>query len=170
MDWSQPPPPLCHNCIRSPHQAISPERQCSKCGCTYSVTKTDLLIVRINSEELWRLRRVWGLDLGDWHPYLDALIAAGKTQKALDLLAELIIASETLVQYDSREPEPYWYERAAVLYRRLHRLDDEAAILERWLTFWPETRYLPNKSRERIIWRLGRVRQLLAKRVGPSQT
>lgn len=118
-----------------------------------AVNSVEALIGSINMEECYRRRQVRGRDLNEWHPQLDEWIAAGETRKALDLLAEIFTAVESLEQYDAREPQPYWYETAAKIYRTLRCDQEEAAVCERWLIRWPESRTRHDKARHRLSTR-----------------
>jgi Asp-tRNA(Asn)/Glu-tRNA(Gln) amidotransferase C subunit len=118
-----------------------------------AVNSVEALIGSINMEEAYRRRKVRGRDLNEWHPQLDEWIAAGETRKALDLLGEIFESVESLEQFDAREPQPYWYETAAKIYRTLRCSEEEAAVLERWLIRWPPTRTRHDKARERFASR-----------------
>lgn len=104
-------------------------------------------------EECYRRRKVRGRDMAEWIPQMDAWVAAGETRLALELLAEIIAACETLEQFDTREPAPFWYESAAKVYRQLGCSHEEATILERWLAHWPESRVRYDKARDRFAAR-----------------
>ena len=119
-----------------------------------SIYTVDDAIAAINMDECYRRRRVRGRDLNDWLVPLKDLRKAGETRAALDLLAEIIAAIETLEQFDPREPQPYWYEEAAKVYRRLKCRQEEADVLNRWLAFWPEQRARHDRARERVRARI----------------
>ncbi len=93
-------------------------------------------IARINAEECFRLRKVDGRDINDWHTTLAKMRASGDTAGALGLLYKIIAACETLEQYDPREPQPYWYEQAAKLHEKRGELTEAEELVVRWLSFW----------------------------------
>lgn len=107
-------------------------------------------IASINAEELRRRRTVRGKDLNDLIPVLDSYSAVGMAREFLGLLGEIMAACETLEQFDPREPQPYWYERAAGMHRRLGEHDEELDVLARWLMHWPASRERNDLARDRI--------------------
>ncbi|GAA4914628.1 hypothetical protein [Nesterenkonia rhizosphaerae] len=107
----------------------------------------DLLIEQINTEELYRRRLVWGRDLNDWHLTLDHWISTGLTAKALELLELILETVETLEQFDTREPQFYWYKMTAELYLSTGEPDKAADTLERWVAGWPDSRAVPDQAR-----------------------
>ncbi|MDZ5076794.1 hypothetical protein [Nesterenkonia sp. HG001] len=113
-------------------------------------TPADDAIRRINTEELYRRRQVRGRDLNDWHAELRQWEEAGLYEEVLSLLGEITHAVETLAQYDSREPQAYWYLYAA----RILKLQGEAraaeVLLIRWLDHWPEDRPQYPSHRARV--------------------
>lgn len=109
-----------------------------------------MAIAAINAEELMRRRVVRGMDLNDNIAVIDNLVAQGLAAEALELLEEIIAVVETLEQYDDREPQPYWYERAAGLHRRLGNHEAELDVLGRWLIAWPPSRLRPDLARDRV--------------------
>lgn len=117
---------------------------------TVGVEGMDRAIAVINMEECYRRRVVRGQDLNDWHEQLDRWIAAGDLSSARALLYEIIGATETLVQYDQREPQPYWHEKLAKLHRRDGDRWAESAVLCRWLAAWPADRQRFDSARQRI--------------------
>lgn len=113
-------------------------------------TDAERAIAVINMEECYRRRLVRGRDLNDWHEQLDAWVKAGNLAAARELLYEIIEATEQLVQYDQREPQPYWHEKLAKLHRRDGDRWAEQSVLCRWLAAWPEDRRRFDNARERI--------------------
>lgn len=107
-------------------------------------------IAVINMEECYRRRMVRGKDLNEWHDQLNIWVKEGNLPAARALLHEIIEVTETLVQYDQREPQPYWHEKLAKLHRREGDRWAEAAVLCRWLAAWPEDRRRFDSARERI--------------------
>lgn len=133
-----------------------------------AVNSVEALIGAINMEEAYRRRKVRGRDINDWHPQLDEWVAAGETRKALDLLGEIFEAVESLEQFDAREPQPYWYEMAAKIYRTLRCAPEEAAVLERWLIRWPLDRTRHDRARERFTARAAKA-YTLATQLRPGE-
>lgn len=112
--------------------------------------QVDMAIQAINAEELMRRRRVRGLDLNDHIAVIDSLVSEGLVPQALELLEEIIAVVETLEQFDDREPQPYWYERAAGLHRRSGNHEAELDVLGRWLIAWPPARKRADLARDRV--------------------
>lgn len=127
-------------------------------------TPVDAAIRRINTDELYRLRRVRGRDLNQWHQDLTVWIQGGLPEEALALLGEIITVAETLQQYDSREPQPYWYEKAAKILADQGEHGAAELLLRNWLHLWPETREQSAHRRKRIEARADRYAALAAKR------
>lgn len=121
------------------------------------IGKVEALIGAINMQECYRRRVVRGQDLNEWHQQLDSWKADGHTGPALELLAEIMAAVETIEQYDPREPQPYWYMEAAKLYRKVGSPQEEWEVLQRWLARWPMSRPRHDKARERFIERAGKI-------------
>ncbi|MFT4471437.1 hypothetical protein ACMX2H_16155 [Arthrobacter sulfonylureivorans] len=117
----------------------------------------DELIAIINMEECYRRRTVRGRDLNDWHLQLEAWRRIGNFEAMLQLLGEIIVATEQLEQYDDREPQPYWHEQKAKLHRKRHEYQEEAAVLALWLAHWPLERDRFDQARERIVARLAEL-------------
>lgn len=114
------------------------------------MNQVERAIASINAEELRRRRTVRGKDLNDLIPVLDSYSAVGMSREFLGLLGEIMAACETLEQYDPREPQPYWYERAAGMHRRLGQHGEELDVLARWLMYWPASRERTDLARDRI--------------------
>lgn len=121
----------------------------------------DELIEAINAEHLYRLRQVRGRDLNDWHEHLHALAGEDRHDDALELLDEIMDCTLTLVQYDAREPDLYWWWKASALHRRLKDNQAAARVLERWLAAWPEARAIPAQLRPVKDRQRARVRERL---------
>ncbi|MGO4382911.1 hypothetical protein AB4Y80_01570 [Specibacter sp. RAF43] len=117
----------------------------------------------MNTAETYRRRVVRGLDINDWHLELDAWFARGNYWAALDLLAEIMDAVETLEQFDDWEPEAYWYEQAAEAHTRIGEHDKAVAVLERWLQFWPPERIRFDMAPQRMQRKLDAARTRVAR-------
>ncbi|WP_102158734.1 hypothetical protein [Zhihengliuella halotolerans] len=129
-----------------PHYSTDPERD-----------RIQRLIDDINSETLWERRLVDGRDLNEWLHPLAALEAAGDYAAALALLERIIETTHALVQYDVREPQAYWAEKAAALHIKSGRPDRAISTLQHWLDAWPEERAVKNRDRARIRARLTKL-------------
>ncbi|WP_427017890.1 hypothetical protein ACQCSX_04545 [Pseudarthrobacter sp. P1] len=123
-------------------------------------SEVDRLIMVANSEEMWSRRVVAGWDMERWLLPVDDLTRAKRYPEALDIMADLRAAAASLTQYDTREPDPYWFERTAVVHRRIRNYAAEVAVLEVWLAHWPPDRFRPNQARQRIATRLARAKEL----------
>lgn len=121
----------------------------------------DYAIAAINADELMRRRRVRGRDLNEWIGPLQEMIDAGQDAEALELLEEIMACCETLEQYDPREPQPFWYEKACGLLRRSRRYSEEAQTLTRWLRRWPAERPRADLAQERIQARREYAQELM---------
>ncbi|MGP5340766.1 hypothetical protein ACTXML_09030 [Glutamicibacter arilaitensis] len=116
------------------------------------------IIDAINMEHLWKLRKLEGKDLADHVQDLVEMEADKKYEEMVVLLERIIDVTHSLVQYDSREPQPYYAEKAASIYRKLGRRKDAIRVLRRWVEAWPPER--PNvkpKGTEAIIARLSHL-------------
>lgn len=120
----------------------------------------DAAIAAINMEECYRRRLVRGRDLNEWHTDLENWILTGQDDTALGFLGEAIAAVETLEQYDDREPQSYWYEKAADIHQERGDHAAASAVLERWMATWPEVRRRRDSTRLRIKTRLVRLATL----------
>lgn len=107
-------------------------------------------IAVINMEECYRRRLVRGRDLNEWHEQLQLWREAGDVPAQRALLREIIAVTETLEQYDAREPQPYWHEKLADLHADEGAWWSELAVLCRWLAAWPDDRRRFDKARERV--------------------
>lgn len=117
------------------------------------MNQVEYAIAAINAEELMRRRQVRGRDLNEWIGPLQELIDTGADAEALALLEEIMDCCETLEQFDPREPQPFWYEKACGLLRRSRRYEEEAGTLTRWLERWPADRVRADLAQERILAR-----------------
>lgn len=124
------------------------------------MNQVEYAIAAINAEELMRRRMVRGKDLNDWLGPLQEMIDAGQDAEALELLEEIMSCCETLEQFDPREPQPFWYEKACGLLRRSRRYEEEARTLTRWLSRWPAERPRGDLAQERIEARREYAREL----------
>lgn len=123
----------------------------------------DIAIASINMEECYRRRLVRGRDLSEWHTDLEAWIATGEYEQALEFLGEAIGAVETLEQYDDREPQPYWFQKAADLYEDMGEPENAAKVVDRWLRSWPARRPRRDGMREDMCTRAANLKRVAAK-------
>ncbi len=103
-------------------------------------------------EAVWQAGFVRGRHFGQWYEDVLRLKRQGCYDEALELLLEIIDATERAqgqertnipitaavlsvpeIEVDVREPPTTWTQQAAIIYRKLNRLDDEIAIIDRWL-------------------------------------
>lgn len=120
--------------------------------------KIQRLIDAINTQHLWALRKLHGKDLGEHVQELLEMEVDKKYEQMLIRLEEIIDVTHTLVQYDTREPQPYYAEKAATIYMKLGRRDDAIRVLHRWLDAWPTGRFtMQPAQREKIIARIARL-------------
>jgi len=117
----------------------------------------DIAIASINMQELYRRRMVRGRDLNEWFDDLEAWIAAGEYEEALTFLGEAIGTVETLEQFDNREPQPYWFQKAADLYEDSGEPEAAAKVLRRWLESWPPRRERRDGMREVVCTRIAQL-------------
>lgn len=111
-------------------------------------------IAVINMEECYRRRLVRGRDLNEWHMQIEQWASAGNVAAQRALLREIIEVTERLVQYDAREPQPYWHEKLADLHESTGERWAEVAVVTRWLACWPEDRRRYDSARARFLRRL----------------
>lgn len=114
----------------------------------------DLAIASINMEECYRRRLVRGRDLNEWFTQLEVWLESGQYEEALSFLGEAIGAVETLEQFDNREPQSYWYQKAADVYEDMGQPGNAAKVLQRWLASWPAHRQGNNSDRHEVCSRL----------------
>lgn len=126
---------------------------------SYGMGDVDALVHQVNRAETVRRRMVGGYPQEHWYVVIDAMFEHGLDEAALLILDQLIDSAEQLAQYDTREPQDYWYNRAAMIHHRRGDHDAEAAVLDRWLAHWPADRWRPNHARQRIVRRLQRIRE-----------
>lgn len=119
----------------------------------------DKLIASINMEELYVRRRVRGRDLNDWHNQLAEWEHQGAHYAALELLHEVMDTVEGLDWLDAREPQLYWFDKAARMMASQGRHDDAAVTLRRWLACWPDHRAEAFTTRAGLDSRRAAVRE-----------
>ena len=61
----------------------------------------------------------------------------GRLEEALQLTLTAIQGAENETQDTHREPAPWYTQQAAIILRKLHRPQDEIAILQRWIDHCP---------------------------------
>lgn len=120
----------------------------------------EAMIHETNHAETIRRRIVGGHPQEHWYVVIGAMFDHGLDDTALPVLEKLMAAAESLAQYDTREPEPYWFERAAMIHRRHGEYPFEIMVLDRWLGHWPADRWRPNRHRDRILKRRDAARAL----------
>lgn len=120
-------------------------------------TAAERAIRQVNTEELLRRRLVRGHDLNTWIPQLQHWESTGDHHQALDLLGEIIDTVETLAQYDSREPDAYWYLMAARILRSQDDHGRARTVLHRWMEHWPRSRPAFPSHRLRVAQALRRT-------------
>lgn len=79
-----------------------------------------------------------------------------KYTEAIDLLLNLVNATERESEVEGFGVAPYYYEELAVIYRKLSRYDDEVKILERY----DNQRKAPGKSPDRLAERLIKANEI----------
>ena len=94
----------------------------------------------------------------EWVPTLDKLRAEKRDDEALELLLEIIDATERASQILGEVPPPAYTERAAIILRRKKDYAGEVAVLERWMAACP-----PGAGSDRFIGRLAKARALAVK-------
>lgn len=90
-----------------------------------------------------------------WGDEVDQLIRDGELDEALTLVLEIISAGEKEARarrYDS--PPPGWTTKAAIIYRKLKRPEDEVAVIERYMA----ASKVPNGE---LVNRLAKARDLV---------
>lgn len=125
-------------------------------------TEAGRLVHAVNMGETYRRRMVRGQDFNDWHGQLDAWWAVGDYPAILLLLGEIIVAAESLEQYDDREPQAYWYQQAAKAHMEMGDHQSAVEILARWAQFWPSHRIRLDDEPARMDSRLAAARSRLA--------
>ena len=116
------------------------------------------LIEAINMDHLWKLRKLHGKDLAEHVQDLVEMEADKRFEEMVVLLEQIIDVTHTLEQYDAREPQPYYAQKAATIYNKLKRRQDSIRVLRRWLAAWPTERPTTQvRERENIIARLARL-------------
>lgn len=94
----------------------------------------------------------------EWVPTLDKLRAEKRDDEALELLLEIIDATERASQILGEVPPPAYTGRAAIILRRKKDYAGEVAVLERWMAACP-----PGAGSDRFIGRLAKARALAVK-------
>lgn len=97
-----------------------------------------------------RASKVRGLQLWDWIPTIDQMKRDQEYEEALALTLECINAMErynAAMRLDGGAAG--WYERAAIIYRKLKDYDGEIELIDRGLSYMPE--------HEGLAYRRGRV-------------
>lgn len=124
----------------------------------------DEAITDLNLEHAYRLRQVQGKDFNDWHEELDHWVGSANYGPALTVLDQIREKSHQLVQYDPREPDPYWFELTC---RILTRTDPARAAepLREWLDAWNQ-----RSGRVRDRARISARHQKLLARFGSPET
>jgi hypothetical protein len=100
--------------------------------------------------------QVRGRHYVEWVPTLNEWRSAGRDDDALDLLMEIIDATERVALIDGLEPPPAYTKRVAVIFRRRGDLAGEIDVLERWLAACP-----PDRGDGEINERLARAKRRL---------
>lgn len=109
-------------------------------------------------EHLWKLRKLHGKDLADHVQDLVEMETGKRYDDMVVLLEQIIDVTHTLEQYDPREPQPYYAQKAATIYNKLRRRPDAIRVLRRWVEAWPPERPTTQvREREKIIERLVRL-------------
>lgn len=110
-----------------------------------------------------RLRRieaagmVRGQHYTEWIPTLDALRTEHRDDEALDLLYDIITATERAAELQGIEPAPAYTKRAAVIFRRRRDYANEVTVLERYAAACP-----PGRGDDGLMRRLDKARKLAA--------
>lgn len=91
----------------------------------------------------------------EWVDTVKAHKRAGRDTQALDLLEHLMNAVEAEFDANGLAPAPWYYEQAAILYRKRRDFAAEVAILERFAAIDP------SRVNDKLAARLRRARQLV---------
>lgn len=120
-----------------------------------------------------------------WGEALQALKRDGRLEEALALVMEIIDATEreqaveaqnaavrakcfgqSPGDYAPRETPPGWTEQAAIILRKMGRLEDELAVIDRWIDHAGDQNRWVGTTQPKLLERRGKVVGMLAKRTG----
>ena len=90
------------------------------------------------------------------HTFVDEVKALGYTEPAINLLLELVDATEAESSANGFGVAPWYYERLAIIYRGQKRLEDEINILERY----ERQKKAPGSMPAKLATRLLRAKEL----------
>jgi hypothetical protein len=120
-----------------PREPISDERYEQIMGHTAAL--------RAKQAEAARLRMVRGRDMGLVSAEIDQLKRDGKLEEALELTYECMDAAERSNAVLGWEGAGKWYERAAIILRKLEDYDAEVRMIEDLQRRFPEKHYLEDR-------------------------
>ena len=98
---------------------------------------------------------VRGIFYLEWSDFIDHMKRTNHLEESLALTYECIDAAERVERIDHMVPGPGWYEKAAILLRKLDDYDAEIRLIEGVVRRYPNFRHLEQ--------RLPTARKLLAK-------
>ena len=118
----------------------------------------------------------------EWYDHVLQLKREERYDEALSLLMEILAATERMQDQETvnipitaalvdcedaevqvRPPGPAWTEQAAIIYRKLGRLEDELAVIDRWLARnGPTTKSSP-ETLAKMRARRAKVERLLSR-------